>query len=118
MATKKYPMHFLNLNYPHECRDYKKLASINEDDDSARAMAIICLNKNCQFFVGNAETDTAEDPLYRVRWRQVSEQSNNMKPELVYTVLKIPAMIETYYSASCAIYRHNNQRQYDIGIDL
>ena len=73
-------MHFLNYNYLHENRDNKKLVSINEDDDSVCAVAIICLNNNCQFFVGNAEPENSEEPLYYVRWRQVVEQSDNLEP--------------------------------------
>ena len=40
---------------------------INEDDDSIRAVAIMWLDKNHKFFVGNAEPATDEDPLYHVR---------------------------------------------------
>ena len=49
-ATRKYPMHFLKSNYLHERGYYKKLVSINEQDDSVRAVAIMWLDKNHQFF--------------------------------------------------------------------
>ena len=51
----------------------KKLVSINEDDDSARAIEIIWTDNNYWVFVVNAEPFTAELTLYHVRWNQVSE---------------------------------------------
>ena len=93
------------------------MASINEYGDSVHAVAIMWLDKNHQFFVGNAEPTTSEDPLYRVRWRQVTEQSDNLDPELVETVLKTPVTTESYYSAYVAIYRHTNQCQDDLKIE-
>ena len=41
----------------------------------------------------------------------MAEQSDNLEPELVETVLKIIVIIEAYYSASGAIDSHNKQRQ-------
>ena len=92
--------HFLNSNYLHERGDYNKLVSINEDDDSVRAVAIMWLDKNRQFFVWNAEPGTAEDLLYSVRWSQVSEQSDNPYLELEDNILRMPVRIDAYYSAS------------------
>ena len=51
---------------------------INEYDDSVRFVAIVGINKNRQFFVGDYEPTTAEDPLYIVRWFQVVEHSDNL----------------------------------------
>ena len=75
------------------------------------------INKNHQFFVGNAEPATDEEPLYRVRWRQVAEHSDHQEPKLAETVLKIPTMIEAYYSASGDIDSHNKHRQVHIEIE-
>ena len=69
------------------------MVSINEEDDSVHAVAIMWLDKNHQFFVGNAEPTTSEDPLYRVRWRQVTEQSDNLDPELAVTL--VPLIVTT-----------------------
>ena len=85
------------------------MVSINEYGDIVHDVAIMWLDNNRQFFVGNAEPATAEEPLYRVRWHQVAEQSDNLEPELVETVLKIIVIIEAYYSASGAIDRQNKQ---------
>ena len=115
--TKQYYMHFLNYNYLHKHGDYKKLLRMNEYDDSFCAIAIMWIDKNRQFFVGNAEPATAEEPLYRVRWHQVAEQSDNLEPELVETVLNMIVIIEAYYSASGAIDRHNKKRQDNIEIE-
>ena len=49
------------------------MVSINKDDDSVRAVAIMCLEKDFHFFVGDAEPSTTEDTLYHIRWRQVAE---------------------------------------------
>ena len=49
-ATRKYHLHFLNRNYLHERGDYKKLVSINEDDDIVNAVAMMWFEKNCRFF--------------------------------------------------------------------
>ena len=68
-------------------------------------------------FVGNAELDTAEEPVYRVMWIQVAEQSDNLEPELSGTVLDIPVMINTYYSVSGATCRHNKQHKDDLEIE-
>ena len=110
-------MHFLNFNYLHERGDIKGLGRINEDDDSVRAVAIMWLDKNHQFFVGNSEPATTEEPLYHVRWRQVAEQSDHLETELVENAPKMPVMIEAYYSASGAIDRQNKQRQDDLEIE-
>ena len=61
----------------------KKLVSINEDYDSVHVVPIMWLDKNRQFVVGNSEPVTAEEPIYRVRWRQVAEQSDSLEPELL-----------------------------------
>ena len=87
------------------------MVSNNEDNDSVFAAAVMCLNKTRQFIVGNAEPATAEYPLYSVRCHQLAEQSKNMYPELVQTLINMPVMIEDYYSASGGINMHNNQRQ-------
>ena len=58
----------------------QKLVIINEDYDSVFAVAIMCLNNNRLFFVGNSEPVTDEDPLYHGRWRQEVEHSDNMDP--------------------------------------
>ena len=49
----------------------KKMAIINKDDDSVLTVATLWLDKNRQFFWWDAESTTAEDPIYSVRWRQV-----------------------------------------------
>ena len=90
---------------------------INEDDDSVRAVAIMWLDKNRQFFVWNAEPGTAEDLLYSVRWSQVSEQSDNPYLELEDNILSMPVRIDAYYSASGATNRNNKQHQDDINIE-
>ena len=48
------------------------MVSINEEDDSVHAVAIMWLDNNYRFFVGNAEPATDDDTLYRVRWSQVA----------------------------------------------
>ena len=73
-----------------------KLVSSNDEDDSVGAVAIMWLDNNRRFFVGDTEPATAEEPLYRVMWRQVAEQSENPDLGLVDTVLKMPMMIEAY----------------------
>ena len=72
------------------------MVSINEYGDSVHDVAIMWLDNNRQFFVGNADPATAEEPLYCVMWCQVAEQSGNPDLELVDTVLKMPMMIEAY----------------------
>ena len=52
------------------------------------------LDNNCQIFVGNSEPDTAEYPLYCVMWCQVAEHRDNLEPDMVDTVLKMPVIIE------------------------
>ena len=69
------------------------MVSINEDDDSVRAVSIMWINKNRRFFGGNAEPVTAEDPLYHVSWHQLAEYSDNLEPELVETFLNMPVTI-------------------------
>ena len=93
------------------------MVSINEYGDSVHDVAIMWLDNNRQFFVGNDEPATAEERLYCVRWCQVEEQIDNLKPELVETVLNLPVMIEAYYSDFGAINRHNKQHQYDLEIE-
>ena len=94
-----------------------KMVRFNEDDDSVRAVAIMRLDKNRRFFLGNAEPGTAEEPLFRARWRQAAEHRDNMEPDLLETVLEMHVMTEARYSASGAVDRHNEQRQDDLEIE-
>ena len=96
---------------------FKKLVSINKDDDSVCAVAIMCLNNNLRFFVRNTVTATSKEPHYRVRWRQVVEQSDKLEPELMETVINMTVMIEAYYSASGAIDTNNKKIQDDLYIE-
>ena len=56
------------------------MVSINADDDSVCAIAIMWIDNNRQFFVGDSEPATSEEPLYSVRWSQVAEHSDNLEP--------------------------------------
>ena len=85
------------------------MVSINQGGDIVHAVSIMWFENNSRSFVGNAEPATAEETLYCVRWRQVAEQSDNMYPQLVDTVLNMPVIIEAYYSSSGAIDSHNKQ---------
>ena len=108
---------FLNFNDMNEHGDYKQLVSINEDDDSVRDVAIMWLDRNRIFFVGNTEPNTDEDTLYRVRWNQMAEQSDNQETDYVETVLNMHVTIEAYYSACGSIDRHNRQHQDNLKIE-
>ena len=90
---------------------------INEDNDSVRDVPIMWLDNNSLFFVGNYEPAIYEEPLYYGRWLQVEEHINNLEPELVETVPKMPVKIDTYYSTSGAINLHRNQSKDYIEIE-
>ena len=44
-------------------------------------------------FVRNFEPATAEEPLYHIMWCQVTEQSDNLEPELAVTL--VPLIVTT-----------------------
>ena len=68
-ATKLFPIKWLNPLELENCGDRKVLVS-KDSDGNLLEIAVMWVDTNHRFFVGNAEGVEDGEPIYHMRWRQ------------------------------------------------
>ena len=79
-------------------------------------VAVLWVDKNRRYFVGNSERTAKVELMCRTHWPQVSEELN-AEPDFVELEIPENNMIKTYYDVCADIDRHNRQRQDDLEIE-
>ena len=72
-ATKKFPMAYLDSIELEGQGDCKVIATLNDDNQRAEMVAVLWVDKNCSYFVGNSEGTAQVEPMYMTCWHQLSE---------------------------------------------
>jgi hypothetical protein len=75
-ATKEYPMaHLLQSLEVQRCGDFKYMRTEEGGDD--QMTAVMWVDRDCKYSVGNGETAMIDGPYFRTCWRQLEPVASN-----------------------------------------
>jgi len=114
-ATREFPMQHLSSLELNGRGDFRVMTTTGNQDSALKA--VLWVDRDRRFFIGNAEADKVVEPIFRTRWRQVDDVATNADAERVELVIQQPLMVQTYYDCCAAIDRHNRQRQDDLQME-
>ena len=113
-STKKYPMEYLS-NFEMSGRgDHTSMVAECKSAGTVnyKIFAFGWVDRNRRYFVSTAGTTLPGNSAEGMRLREVQGGAQQ-----VYLEVKIPEVVETYYSAASRIDRHNRCRQDDLNLE-
>ena len=89
-------------------RGDQKVLITKDQQGAIEMMAILWVDRDRRYFITNAESMEAAEPIYRRRWRQVNREEN-AEPQRQELEIPQPKSVKTYYDTCMEIDRHNKQ---------
>ena len=112
-AAKQFPMEYLKGLELGMRGDHKSLVTFDEHK-RAMLLAVLWVDRERRYFVGNSKGVDPREPQYHKRWQQVNKDDAFAPPEKVEMEIDQPKMVETYYKTCSGMDILNKQCQHDV----